>query len=274
MRRAEGGEGTAGEGRAEYGERKKASASGKFPEAVGRAADKAGAVVGLSGKTYERAKAVVQAAKAEPRKYGSLVEEMDKSRRVNGVFRKLSIARQAESLKAESSKKPKTPGSAFGVIVADPPWSYTARAKDASHRAMNPYDSMSIEQIAAYFQDSWSLSDSILWLWATNAHLPAAFGIAERWGFTYKTLLTWNKKKIGLGDWLRGQTEHCLFCIRGKPVIQLKNQSTFLSAPSGRHSAKPDEFYALVERLCPDERRLELFSRKQRSGWCCHGLEV
>jgi N6-adenosine-specific RNA methylase IME4 len=27
------------------------------------------------------------------------------------------------------------------------------------------------------------------------------------------------------GDWLRGQTEHCLMATRGKPIVQLSNQT-------------------------------------------------
>jgi len=58
------------------------------------------------------------------------------------------------------------------------------------------------------------------------------------------------------GDWLRGQTEHCLFCVRGRPVVTLTNQSTVLVAPRREHSRKPDEFYRLVEVLHFLKKRL------------------
>ena len=45
-------------------------ASGKLPEAsTGDTRDKVGAALGVSGKTYEKAKQVVVAAEAEPREY-------------------------------------------------------------------------------------------------------------------------------------------------------------------------------------------------------------
>ena len=45
----------------------------------------------MSGHTWERAKAVVEAAEEEPENYGHLAEEMDRTGRVSGVHRKLVI---------------------------------------------------------------------------------------------------------------------------------------------------------------------------------------
>lgn len=93
---------------------------------------------------------------------------------------------------------------------------------------------------------------------------------AWQFGDGVKTILTWAKPKFGVGQWLRGQTEHCHLAVRGKPKIVLTNQSTLLMAPAGAHSAKPDEFYRLVEELCPGSK-LELFARRQRPGWVAYG---
>ena len=112
--------------------------------------------------------------------------------------------------------------------------------------------------------------DAILWLWVPNAHLPDAFEVITAWGFQYKTALTWGKNRIGVGDWLRGQTELCLFAVRGKPTVSLTNQSTLLKADVREHSRKPEEFYSLVESLCPGSK-VELFARTQREGWVSHG---
>lgn len=226
--------------------------------------------VGLSGPTYERAKAVVEAAKADPDNYYYLVEDMDRTRRVNGVFKKLQVAKQSEAIEAEPPPLPKGP---FRVIVADPPWTYDARATDASHRASNPYPSMDLEAIKDFFPHSMAYKDSALWLWATNAHLRVAFDVMEAWGFTYKTLLTWDKVNMGTGDWLRGQTEHCLLGVRGKPTFRLTNETTIIRSPRGKHSEKPDAFYELVDRLCPGSK-VELFQRNPREGFVGTGLEA
>jgi N6-adenosine-specific RNA methylase IME4 len=88
-------------------------------------------------------------------------------------------------------------------------------------------------------------------------------------------LLTWVKDRFGTGDWLRGQTEHCIMATWGNPVVTLTNESTVLHAPARGHSVKPVEFYHLVERLCPAPRYADLFSRyRHNDKWDCHGDEA
>lgn len=67
---------------------------GKTREIVGRA-------VGVSGPTYQRAKAVVVAAEEDPNTFGDLVEKMDKTRNIKGTFDELR-GRKGE---AEPSKR-------------------------------------------------------------------------------------------------------------------------------------------------------------------------
>jgi N6-adenosine-specific RNA methylase IME4 len=102
-----------------------------------------------------------------------------------------------------------------------------------------------------------------------------AFTVLDAWGFERKTILTWFKNRMGTGKWLRGQTEHVLFAVRGRPIVTLTNQTTALHAPVRGHSQKPVEFYDLVESLCPAPRYCDLFSRYQHNErWDCHGDEV
>lgn len=42
-----------------------------------------------------------------------------------------------------------------------------------------------------------------------------------------------------------------LLATRGRPVVELTSQSTALDGPMRAHSQKPEEFYELVETLCP-----------------------
>lgn len=250
--------------------------SGKFPPSSKEsrlAGSRVAKSVGMSRPTYEKAGEVIEAARAEPKKYGKFKEEMDKTGRVSGVHKRMKVAQQSEQIEAELPPMPSGP---FRVIVADPPWMYDNRPSDASHRAVNPYASMPIDDIRDYvtpWPRGFRHKDSILWLWTTNAHLPEAFGVVDAWGFKYKTTLTWTKDKMGLGDWLRGKTEHCLMAVRGKPTVRLTNQTTSLIAKAGKHSAKPDSFYAMVEKLCPGAK-VELFARHKRKGWTTHGAEI
>ena len=248
---------------------------GKFPEAIqGRALDHVARAVGKDRKTITKAREVRDAAKADPARFGKLADDMDRTGLVSGPHKRLKVARAAEAIRAEP---PPYPGNGpYRVIVADPPWPYEIRKADPSHRATHPYPQMSIANICAEASkvDAIAHPDCILWLWATNHHMREAFAVLDAWRFTQKTILTWVKDRMGTGDWLRGQTEHCLMAVRGRPVVELTSQTTVLHGPMRAHSQKPDEFYTLVERLCPAPRYAYLFSRDARDGWDAHGDEA
>jgi len=230
---------------------------------LGDARDKIARYLGVGRTTIERAEAVVEAAEEEPEEYGHLVEQMDRFGKVAGAYRRLEVLRQARELEATALVLPTGP---FQVIVADPPWRYETSSN-------LPYPTMPIEDIKALPVESIAAEDSLLWLWTTNAHMRVAFDVVEAWGFEYKTLLTWVKDRMGTGEWLRGQTEHCLLAARGKPAFLKGQHTTAIQAVRREHSRKPDEFYALVEETCPGSR-VELFSRQRRKSWEVFGNDI
>ena len=162
---------------------------------------------------------------------------------------------------------PPLPGGRYRVASIDPPWVFDVREDDPSHLSATPYPQMSVAAICALAVADLLCEDAIVWLWTTNCHLleGAAFAVLDAWGLQRRHMLTWVKDGMRRGHWLRNQTEHAV----GNPVTTLTNQTTALHAPSGRHSEKPDSFYALVESLCPapPSGYLELFARKPREGW-------
>lgn len=178
-------------------------------------------------------------------------------------------AEVAEKIRSEPVPVPVGP---FRVIVCDPPWKYRNRSEDTTHRARNPYPDLELSAIKELPVKSLAHEDCIIWLWTTNAFMRDAFECLDAWGFEFKTILTWVKDRMGLGDWLRGQTEHCLMGVRGYPTVTLTNQTTALCAPMREHSRKPDEFYAMVDALCPGSK-LEMFARAAREGWQSWGAE-
>src|SRR5271166_2094153 len=160
--------------------------------------DRLGAFAGVSGRTVEKIAAIVEAAEGNP-KFQKLVEEMDRTGRVNGAFKRLKVAKQADAIQAEP---PPLPGHGpYRVIVVDPPWPYEARREDPSHRAAHPYPQMSIEQICKMGVDVGQIAhdDCVLWLWTTNHHMREAFKVLDAWDFEHKTILTWVKDRMGMG---------------------------------------------------------------------------
>ena len=223
-------------------------------------------IAGVSHDTITRVKKIEEKAPEEVKEKLSSGEMS-----VNNIKRYAKQRRRAEADAIETlNKEILTPTGLYHVLVVDPPWQYEKRAEDATHRGRCLYPTMTIQEIMD--MEIPAEENAILWLWTTNAFLHEAYHIIEGWDFTPKTVLTWVKDRMGTGDWLRGKTEHCILAIRGKPVIDLSNQTTVLNAPLREHSRKPDEFYDMVNNLCPG-RKIDIFSREAREGWDQWGCE-
>ena len=159
------------------------------------------------------------------------------------------------------------------LIMADPPWHFTTFSPKGGKKSPQAhYRTMPLDVIKSLPVGDIAAKDAILWLWTTNAFMRDAFRIVDAWGFQERSMLTWAKDRMGTGHWLRGQTEHAILAVRGRPVVMLTNQTTLLHAPMREHSRKPDEFYALVETLCPGSK-VEMFAREPRKGWARWGAE-
>ncbi|MGH9932138.1 MAG: MT-A70 family methyltransferase, partial [Pyrinomonadaceae bacterium] len=92
----------------------------------------------------------------------------------------------------------------------------------------------------------------------------------------YKTHAVWDKQKIGMGYWFRGQHELLLVGTRGKasPPEDAARVSSIFCEARGRHSAKPACVYEWIERAFPMHSKLEMYSRQSRDGWQAFGNEA
>ena len=118
--------------------------------------------------------------------------------------------------------------------------------------------------------------NSVLYLWATAPKLLEALEVMKAWGFTYKSHMVWDKVRVGMGYWWRGQHELLLVGTRGKwspPEPELRYPSVLTEA-RGRHSAKPEWVRDILAHWWPEARRVELFARERVDGWDCEGNEV
>lgn len=164
----------------------------------------------------------------------------------------------------------------FRTILADPPWDIEQKGKRG---AGEHYRLMTLDRIKAMPVADLAADDAHLWLWVTNATLRHGYDVAEAWGFTVRSPLTWIKFRLGLGNYLRNSTEHLLFATRGKAPVRFRSQPTWIQAPVQDHSHKPEEQYALIERISPGPY-LELFARRQpphnlsRDRWAVWGNQI
>lgn len=160
----------------------------------------------------------------------------------------------------------------FDVIYADPPWRYGNMPPSATPE--NHYPTMALEDICAL--DVPAAQNSVLYLWATAPLLPEGLRVLEAWGFAYKTSAVWDKQRLGVGYWFRGQHEHLLVGVRGQwspPPVPFRVSSVY-SELSGRHSKKPAAIRNMIATWWPDARRLEMFCRYPAPGWHVWGNQV
>jgi len=165
----------------------------------------------------------------------------------------------------------------YPIILADPPWKYENPPIGGSNRSIeNHYPTMTLDEICALPVADIAADQALLYLWATAPKLAECLDVVTAWGFEYRTNLVWVKDKIGMGYHARSQHELLLVCRRGEmpPPEAGTQSSSVIFSDRGEHSEKPTAFHELIERLYPDVGKIELFSRKPRTGWDSWGNQA
>lgn len=162
---------------------------------------------------------------------------------------------------------------AYGMLKVDPPWDFSLFSEKGGNKsAQKHYRCLPLDQIKAFPIMDLAAEHCVLWLWATNPMIRQQLECVDAWGFTYKTMGTWNKMTVhgkqafGTGYVLRSSSEPFIIATRGKPKVAKNIRSSFM-APVGKHSEKPALSFQIAEQLYPGARRVEIFSRTDRPGW-------
>lgn len=175
-------------------------------------------------------------------------------------------------------------GVPFGTVLADPPWRFQNRTGKVApeHRRLSRYDTMDWQDIAALDVGGLMAEQSHCYLWVPNALLQEGLATLDAWGFTYKAMLVWAKRRKdggpdgrGVGFYFRNTTEPILFGVRGKlrTLQPARSQVNIIETRKREHSRKPDEQYGIIE-ACSPGPYLELFARYPRAGWTAWGDEA
>jgi N6-adenosine-specific RNA methylase IME4 len=163
--------------------------------------------------------------------------------------------------------------SEFEIVLADPPWRYDFSETEC-REIENNYPTATIEDICSHAPKT--TPDSILFLWATAPKLREAMQVVDAWGFTYRTHAVWDKCKIGMGYWFRGQHELLIVATKGKasPPIAENRVSSIFKESRTEHSKKPDCVYEWIESAFVSYKKLEMYARSNRPGWKSWGAEA
>jgi len=183
------------------------------------------------------------------------------------------IEREKERREPKAIPLPPTTIEPGEVIYADPPWRYDF-SETESREVENQYPTMTLEKIIEHGVPA--TDDAVLFLWATAPKLREALRVMEAWGFEYKTNAVWDKQKIGMGYWFRGQHELLLVGTKGafSPPPEECRFLLVISEPRGKHSVKPKAAREMIEKMFPGKDKIELFGRENHPGWRLWGNEI
>lgn len=172
-------------------------------------------------------------------------------------------------------------------MYADPPWYYYgSQLKDAA--AAKHYPLMTQDELAALPVRNMMGKRAALFMWATCPRLDFAIDLIAKWGLHYRGVAYVWVKTNARGEIIRGQGVPPTFT---KPTTELVLAATTL--PTGRpfslrdlaqgqvvlhqraeHSRKPPVFRTMIETLCGERSRIELFARESSPGWDSWGVEL
>lgn len=188
---------------------------------------------------------------------------------------------------------PELPKKKFQIIYADPPWHYGGKMQfdKSGKREHNPDYDKNVFISAASFKyptikttelmrlkvDDIADDDSLLFMWATNPHLAQAISLGEAWGFEYKTVaFVWDKMVHNPGQYTLSNCELCLLFKKGRiPKPRgARNVQQLIRSPRRKHSQKPDETVEAIDKMFPEQKKIELFARQKNKGWDVWGLDV
>lgn len=174
----------------------------------------------------------------------------------------------------------KLPDGKHRVIYADPPWQYNDARQTDDHRestgAIDHYSTMTFDELKALNIKSLAADDCVLLLWGTFPLLPEALDLLKVWGFEYKQAFVWNKKHGAFGSYHDAEAELLFVATIGSCVPEIdKKEKQIQSFARGKHSHKPEEWRALIDKLWPSGPRIELFRRGNvPRGWKTWGAEA
>jgi len=169
----------------------------------------------------------------------------------------------------------------FDVHYWDPPWAFTNVKTGGSMKsgASQKYPVMPLSEIQQIPVAAISSPNAALFLWVpSRLKFSHGYTTALAWGFpNYEATIYWDKDRLGMGFWFRGQVEELLVFTRGDVAPFRCQRPNLVRCPSEEHSAKPEEFRRLIESATNKFNRrqcLEGFARKTVSGWTGIGNQI
>jgi len=228
-------------------------------EKTGKTRDIVAEKIGMSGKSYDKARKVVEKIDKEyedPFKFfledtlnenieaaSKLVEKSDDfvdkvMSMTNGDVKKVSSA-ISELEKEEAKSKTHMPPGKYQVIYVD----------ITNQNQENELSQLPIGEIAE--------TSSVLFLWVTPTGLERGLKFAQNWGFEYRTCMVWNKEFLNA---VNDKIEILLISVKGNPVMLFKESEPY------RNGNKPQVIRERIQATYLGSK-VDLFFEESLTGW-------
>ena len=154
--------------------------------------------------------------------------------------------------------------------ITDPPYPFNNKNGTSRFKydgTDNMYNRLSWSEIADFCNSCFNHSNdgARFYIFSSRDGLRNTWGCLEDAGWTFRNLLVWDKKRMGMGYHWRNQSEYILYASNGKPKKYVKSKGNIFSYKKPRglgQSAKPYEIWddIMKSSLCEGDVCADPFS--------------
>lgn len=217
----------------------------------------------------------------------------EKKAAVSGYAKYNPEAKRRRKINPLEELYPPLPCKKYDVIYADPPWDYGGKMQydTSSIKSINigfekevfisaanfKYPTLTLRELKQLDIGSIAANDCILFMWTTGPQFANSIELGRAWGFEYKTVaFVWDKQVHNPGRYTLSQTEFVIALKKGRfPTPRgARNIRQLISVHRGKHSEKPEIVIDGITKMFPLQQKIELFARKNYTGWDNWGLEI
>lgn len=173
----------------------------------------------------------------------------------------------------------------YDIVYVDPPWDYKGQLQHSkpglgdTGGAVKHYSTVTLPRLKEFPMQGILSKDALVFMWVTNPHLDQGIDLLRSWGLKYATVgFVWNKMRVNPGFYTMSQCELCLVAKnKGGKIPRprgARNIRQYIESMREKHSKKPDDARVRIDKMFPEQSKLELFARDASSGWDVWGDEV
>lgn len=176
-------------------------------------------------------------------------------------------------------------GKKYSIFMVDPPW----LKKKGGLRKVRPnqerslgYKTLPINEIFSLLDDEVFINGTethTVFMWTVEQYLIECEEYMKQRGYKRHCRIIWDKMNgVAPAFTVRYSHEYLIWYYKPKMLTIAQDARgkfmTTFSEKAREHSRKPEFAYKMVEKLYPDNNKMDVFSREKRIGWSQFGDQI